>query len=217
MGRRHSATKGNAEPSVVDPPPSSRSPPVKVADPPLRRSKRATAGQGGHAAQLERVGLAVENPGQPPKPQVILPNNEPVNLMAPTPRRSKKKPVQRGSSNTQNKVSSCNIMRNSILMIVTQGSTLPVNTQNEQPPAVAAALPQPTLVQAAPGSRFGFQLQAPPLPTFVGSQSVDAFERDRIRGKPSIASRATKGSAPTSTMDWAATPVHEPHNAGRSS
>ncbi|KAH7916919.1 hypothetical protein BV22DRAFT_1135892 [Leucogyrophana mollusca] len=54
-----------------------------------QRPKRAGAGQGGHAAQLEKAGEAVAKK-KVSKPRVVLPDDEPVNVMAPAPRQPKK-------------------------------------------------------------------------------------------------------------------------------
>ncbi|KAI6007099.1 hypothetical protein EDD15DRAFT_2358200 [Pisolithus albus] len=58
----------------------------------LRRcSKRTNAGTGGRLEQLEKVSQAIETPFRRREQAVNLPDDEPVNVMAPTPRRPRKK------------------------------------------------------------------------------------------------------------------------------
>ncbi|KAI6010530.1 hypothetical protein BKA83DRAFT_4503368 [Pisolithus microcarpus] len=56
-----------------------------------RRSKRTNAGTGGRLEQLEKVSQAIETPFRRREQAVNLPDDEPVNVMAPTPRRPRKK------------------------------------------------------------------------------------------------------------------------------
>ncbi|KAI6015407.1 hypothetical protein PISMIDRAFT_14342 [Pisolithus microcarpus 441] len=67
-------------------------PPVPQSHPVAssRRSTQVTAGQGGHVIQLEKAGLAIEACRWPPKPLYQIPEDEPVNDMAPTPHQRKK-------------------------------------------------------------------------------------------------------------------------------
>ncbi|KAI6017623.1 hypothetical protein PISMIDRAFT_123903 [Pisolithus microcarpus 441] len=52
----------------------------------LQRTKRTTAGQGGTIMQLERVGDILAQPQQTPRQRVVLPDDAPQNILAPTPR-----------------------------------------------------------------------------------------------------------------------------------
>ncbi|KAI6004634.1 hypothetical protein EDD15DRAFT_2359337 [Pisolithus albus] len=56
-----------------------------------RRSKRTNAGTGSRLEQLEKVSQAIETPFRRREQAVNLPDDEPVNVMAPTPRRPRKK------------------------------------------------------------------------------------------------------------------------------
>ncbi|KAG9310996.1 hypothetical protein JVU11DRAFT_8874 [Chiua virens] len=51
----------------------------------MQWSKQKNAGQGEYYSQLERVSAVIETPHQPPRWHLDLPNDEPVNPMAPTP------------------------------------------------------------------------------------------------------------------------------------
>ena len=87
--RRHSArsTKANLKANLsqaVTPPlqnPVVPSTPAAVA---TQCPKHTGTSVGGHAAQLEKVGDVVGKK-KVPKPNVVLPDDEPVNAMAPTP------------------------------------------------------------------------------------------------------------------------------------
>ncbi|KAI5982572.1 hypothetical protein EDD15DRAFT_2202827 [Pisolithus albus] len=57
---------------------------------PRRRSQRSNAGTGGRLQQLEKVSRAIEMPCRQREQVIDLPNDEPVNVMAPTPRRRRK-------------------------------------------------------------------------------------------------------------------------------
>ncbi|KAF8550600.1 hypothetical protein OG21DRAFT_1525023 [Imleria badia] len=86
-------------PTVPDPP--------QLSEPPPRRSKRATAGQGGYTDQLEKVGAAIETPAarQPPRRHANLSDDEPVNIMtlAPPVRRPQRKASQRPDKGSEDK------------------------------------------------------------------------------------------------------------------
>ncbi|KAI6023981.1 hypothetical protein BKA83DRAFT_4492673 [Pisolithus microcarpus] len=56
-----------------------------------QRSKRTNAGTGGRLEQLEKVSQAIEMPFRRREQAINLPDDEPVNVMAPTPRRPRKK------------------------------------------------------------------------------------------------------------------------------
>ncbi|KAI5988730.1 hypothetical protein EDD15DRAFT_2371063 [Pisolithus albus] len=98
-----------------------------------RRSTRVTAGQGGHVIQLEKVGLAVEARRRPPKPLHQIPEDEPVNDMAPAPHRTKKatRKVTRESKNGGLGAPPNNVPSD-------QSSQLPAS-QDERPTVVASA------------------------------------------------------------------------------
>lgn len=61
------------------------------------RPIRATAGKGGHLAQLEKIGLALEPSQHASERFGDLLNNEPTNKAAPTPRRSRKNKTKRAA------------------------------------------------------------------------------------------------------------------------
>ncbi|KAI6027980.1 hypothetical protein PISMIDRAFT_91479 [Pisolithus microcarpus 441] len=56
----------------------------------LRRTKQTTAGQGGAIMQLERVGDVLAQPQQMPRQRVVLPDDAPRNVLAPTPRHQRR-------------------------------------------------------------------------------------------------------------------------------
>ncbi|KAH7904264.1 hypothetical protein BJ138DRAFT_1119571 [Hygrophoropsis aurantiaca] len=150
VGLRRSGrtTAKAATPPPELPPPATESTEFTV----VQRPKRTRAGQGGHAAQLERAGEAVTKK-KPPKRQVVLPDDEPVNVIAPTPRQPRKRASRSTKPNAGTGLQSA-------------------------APADTRLLPQ----QAAPAGRFGFQLGPPPPPTYVGSQSVNDFEQEQLTG-----------------------------------
>ncbi|KAI5993245.1 hypothetical protein EDD15DRAFT_2367512 [Pisolithus albus] len=160
---RRAETKGG---DTVDPPLPQNHP---VAS--SRRSTRVTAGQGGHVIQLEKVGLAVEARRRPPKPLHQIPEDEPVNDMAPAPHRTKKatRKVTRESKNGGLGAPPNNMPSD-------QSSQLPAS-QDERP-TVPEGVSQTSLTSCPSGSRFGLQLENPAAPTYVGSQTIDAYERD---------------------------------------
>jgi hypothetical protein len=58
---------------------------------PSRRTARANAGTGGRADQLEVIGRTLERPSRTTRPMTTVPQDAPVNPMAPTPVVRKKK------------------------------------------------------------------------------------------------------------------------------
>lgn len=55
------------------------------------RPVRATAGRGGHAAQLEKAACAIEDARRPSERSEDPLRSEPINQMAPSPRRRRQK------------------------------------------------------------------------------------------------------------------------------
>ncbi|KAL4072931.1 hypothetical protein V8B97DRAFT_1916856 [Scleroderma yunnanense] len=102
--------------------------------------------KGGHLTQLEKVRQAIEGLSEPPRFKVTIPAGKPVNPMAPTLHHPKRRKVTSDS---------------------TEVPTL-VPASAEHLTNISAV----TAVNGAPGRHFGLQLQAPSLPTFVGSQSI---------------------------------------------
>ncbi|KAF8547546.1 hypothetical protein OG21DRAFT_1490133 [Imleria badia] len=169
-------------------PPTAQDPPQPPA-PHTRRSTRVTAGQGGYTDQLERVAVAIETPCQPPRRKVNLPDDEPVNLMAPTPHRPRRKAPHRSGKGLKKKASAA--------------------PPSHPVPMVQAIMPVTT--HATPDGRFGFQVPAP-VPTFVGSQSIADFEQDRIAKK---ATRPmTSAECKTSGANAQAPGPDHPHTHG---
>ncbi|KAI6156261.1 hypothetical protein EDD17DRAFT_1764407 [Pisolithus thermaeus] len=147
-------------------PPVPRSHPVASS----RCSTQVTAGQGGHVIPLEKAGLAIEAHRQPPKPLHQIPEDEPVNDMAPAPHQTKKAAhkVTRESKNGGLGAPPNNVPSD-------QSSQLPVS-QDEQPTMPEGVL-QNSLTSCPSGSRFSLQLENPAAPTYVGSQTIDAYEQ----------------------------------------
>ncbi|KAF8419504.1 hypothetical protein L210DRAFT_990070 [Boletus edulis BED1] len=85
--------------------PATQDPP-QLSAPPPRRSKRATAGQGGYTDQLERVAAVIETPARQPScgRDANLPDDEPVNLMAPAPRHPRRGAHHRSGKGSENKL-----------------------------------------------------------------------------------------------------------------
>ncbi|KAF8122123.1 hypothetical protein EV363DRAFT_1405241 [Boletus edulis] len=164
-------------------PPTVQDPPQPPA-PHTRRSTRVTAGQGGYTDQLERVAVAIETPCQPPRRKVNLPDDEPVNLMAPTPHRPRRKAPHRSGKGLKKKASAA--------------------PPSHPVPMVQAVMPVTT--HATPDGRFGFQVPAP-VPTFVGSQSIADFEQDRIAKKATRPMTSLRSNA--TAQSSCGTPEHQ--------
>ncbi|KAI5989664.1 hypothetical protein EDD15DRAFT_2370355 [Pisolithus albus] len=122
----------------------------------LRRTKWATAGQGGAIMQLERVGDVLARPQQTPRQRVVLPDDAPRNVLAPTPRHQRR--VTQASQKGQKRKNH------------TEDSAVEMNLD---------CGPSPEFQMAEPGSRFGFHTQTPRQPSFIGTQSLNEYEQDR--------------------------------------
>ncbi|KAF8129621.1 hypothetical protein EV363DRAFT_1168712 [Boletus edulis] len=116
---------------------------------PSRRTMQASAGTGGRAEQLEILGQTLERPSQTLHPMTTVPQDEPVNPMAPTPARKKRGGGKRN--------------RKEATRLDSELEPLP------QPSSPVTGLPVQVPVQGSPNSRFGFQLPPPPCPKYVGS------------------------------------------------
>ena len=75
-----------------------------------RHTKRTNAGISGQLQQLEKVGQAIEATPLP-KAHVAIPDDEPVNIMAPTPHRPRKKKVQKKAASTDLQVSCFHLIK----------------------------------------------------------------------------------------------------------
>ncbi|KAI5984165.1 hypothetical protein EDD15DRAFT_2375558 [Pisolithus albus] len=138
---------------------------------PRRRSQRSNAGTGGRLQQLEKVSRAIEMPCRQREQVIDLPNDEPVNVMAPTPRRRRKNggPKYRSQADSE-------------------GSTaVPASARHGR-----VVQPSQVSVQAEQDTHFGFQLGPPCRPTFVGPQSLDAFQGRRTNS--AVTTNKGKGS-----------------------
>ncbi|KAI5987692.1 hypothetical protein EDD15DRAFT_2372068 [Pisolithus albus] len=138
---------------------------------PRRRSQRSNAGTGGRLQQLEKVSWAIETPCRQREQVIDLPNDEPVNVMAPTPHRRRKNggPKYRSQADSE-------------------GSTaVPASARHGR-----VVQPSQVSVQAEQDTRFGFQLGPPCRPTFVGPQSLDAFQGRRTNS--AVTTNKGKGS-----------------------
>ncbi|KAI5993297.1 hypothetical protein EDD15DRAFT_2196719 [Pisolithus albus] len=152
----------------------------------LRRTKRTTAGQGGTIMQLERVGDVLAQPQQMPRQRVVLPDDAPRNVLAPTPRRQRRvtqASQRRKTHTTENH---------------TEDSAIEMNLDSG---------PLPEFQMAESGSRFGFQAQTPKQPSFVGTQSLNEYEQDRTRHQapqnttaPRVQGRAVASQTTTTTQ-----------------
>ncbi|KAI6017737.1 hypothetical protein BKA83DRAFT_4128286 [Pisolithus microcarpus] len=124
------------------------------------RMKWTTAGQGGTIMQLERVGDVLAQPQQMPRQRVVLPDDAPWNVLAPTPRCQRR--VTQASQKCKTRT-----MEN-----CTEDLAVEMNLDSG---------PLPEFQMAESGSRFGFQAQTPRQPSFIGTQSLNEYEQDRTR------------------------------------
>ncbi|KAL4079785.1 hypothetical protein J3A83DRAFT_4368637 [Scleroderma citrinum] len=90
------------------------------------------SGKGGHLAQLEKVGQAIEGLSKPPRFEVTIPAGEPVNPMAPTPCCPKRRKVTSDSTKVP--------------------TLVPASAEH------LTDIPAVTAVNGAPGRCFGLQL-----------------------------------------------------------
>ncbi|KIJ11304.1 hypothetical protein PAXINDRAFT_15771 [Paxillus involutus ATCC 200175] len=117
-----------------------------------RRSRQNNTSKGGVRQQLEKVADTIDQPQQVPRQRFVVPDNVPMNPMAPTPRRARK-PSQKSRK-----------AKNLTKDVMTEGSKSGPSVQ----PAVAApqagvpvfSVPEPKLHRTAAGSRFGLQILA---------------------------------------------------------
>ncbi|KIK16368.1 hypothetical protein PISMIDRAFT_15852 [Pisolithus microcarpus 441] len=146
----------------------------------LRRcSKRTNAGTGGRLEQLEKVSQAIETPFQCREQAINLPDDELVNVMAPTPHCPRKKKVP-------NTPACANLEARDLSSYTSPPASARDNNVVE---------PARISVQAERGGRFGFQLRDPPHPTYVGSQSLDTFQ-----GRQTNSSVTTRKGSPLSVL-----------------
>ncbi|KAI6013422.1 hypothetical protein BKA83DRAFT_4500244 [Pisolithus microcarpus] len=110
--------------------------------------------------QLKRVGDVLAQPQQMPRQQVVLPDDTPWNVLAPTPCHQRR--VTQASQKHKTRT-----MENH-----TEDSAIEMNLDSR---------PLPEFQMAESGSRFGFQAQTPRQPSFVGTQSLNEYEQDRTR------------------------------------
>ncbi|KAI6009078.1 hypothetical protein PISMIDRAFT_16973 [Pisolithus microcarpus 441] len=110
--------------------------------------------------QLERVGDVLAQPQQMPRQQVVLLDDAPQNVLAPTPRHQRR--VTQASQKCKTRT-----MENH-----TEDLAIEMNLDSR---------PLPEFQMAESGSRFGFQAQTPRQPSFIGTQSLNEYERDRTR------------------------------------
>ncbi|KAI6017569.1 hypothetical protein PISMIDRAFT_114933, partial [Pisolithus microcarpus 441] len=123
-----------------------------------QRTRQTTAGQGGANMQLEWVGDVLAQPQQMPRQRVMLPDNAPWNILAPTPccHRRGTQPSQKVQKSKAN---------SSIEEDHTTG-------------------PLPEFQRAESGSRFSFQMQTPKQLSFVGTQSLNEYKQDQTIHQP---------------------------------
>ncbi|KAI5999602.1 hypothetical protein EDD15DRAFT_2362878 [Pisolithus albus] len=138
---------------------------------PRRHSQQSNAGTGGRLQQLEKVSQAIETPCRQREQVIDLPNDKPVNVMAPTLhcRRKNGGPKYRSQADSE-------------------GSTaVPASARHGW-----VIQPSQVSVQAEQDTRFGFQLGPPCRPTFVGPQSHDAFQGHQMNS--AVTTNKGKGS-----------------------
>ncbi|KAF8123800.1 hypothetical protein EV363DRAFT_1300185 [Boletus edulis] len=152
-----------------------------------------------YAAQLERVAVAIETPHPATRQQLDLPDDEPVNHMAPT--HPRKKAPRRSGKGSKDKTSAA----------------------PPSPLVPTVQMARPVSGPAAPDGRFGYQVPAP-IPTFVRSWPVAEFQQDRTersatrsisaKGKTLGASTKVEATRPASGPDHHPThgiqPSHSP-------
>ncbi|KAI6016309.1 hypothetical protein BKA83DRAFT_4497936 [Pisolithus microcarpus] len=144
----------------------------------LQRTKWTTAGQGGTIMQLERVGDILAQPQQMPRQQVVLLDDAPQNVLAPTSRHQR---VTQASQKRKTRT-----MENH-----TEDLAIEMNLDSG---------PLPEFQKAESGSRFGFQAQTPRQPSFVGMQSLNKFCLQPLSMVPEVPSTS---STPDPFVSWA--------------
>ncbi|KAF8120972.1 hypothetical protein EV363DRAFT_1302553 [Boletus edulis] len=153
VGQRRSSR--NTRQSSVDMAPNDNS---AAQARPSRRTARANAGTDGRADQLEVISQTLERPSRTTRPMTTVPQDAPVNPMAPTPVVRKKKAG--GKRN----------VKDPARLFDEPKPLVP------QPSGPATGVPVRIPAQGSPDSRFGFKLQPPPSPTYVGSQGLHAYQ-----------------------------------------
>ncbi|KAF8123907.1 hypothetical protein EV363DRAFT_1403556 [Boletus edulis] len=127
------------------------------------RPARANAGKGGYISQLRKTSEALDRPQREQAKDLL--ENEPVNHLAPTPHRPRKKKTgkQRAKATALEDVNSD-----------------PLEADSSQ------------IAPSGPDGRFGLQPQAP---AFVGRQALEEYEKDRVhhRTKDNTVARTGKG------------------------
>ncbi|KAI6027168.1 hypothetical protein EDC04DRAFT_2605927 [Pisolithus marmoratus] len=125
--------------------------------------------------QLEKVGHALAQPQQMPRQWVVLPDDEPWNVLAPTPCHQRKvpQPSQKGQK--------C------------KNAAMEKHIEDSGTEVDSTAGPLPKFQRAKPGSIFGFQVKNPKQPSFIGTQPLNKYEQDQARHQ---AHQTTKAAAP---------------------
>ncbi|KAF8123045.1 hypothetical protein EV363DRAFT_1181132 [Boletus edulis] len=127
------------------------------------RPARANAGKGGYISQLRKTSEALDRPQREQAKDLL--ENEPVNHLAPTPHRPRKKKTgkQRAKATALEDVNSD-----------------PLEANSSQ------------IAPSSPDGQFGLQPQAP---AFVGRQALEEYEKDRVhhRTKDNTVARTGKG------------------------
>ncbi|KIN93286.1 hypothetical protein M404DRAFT_36223 [Pisolithus tinctorius Marx 270] len=123
----------------------------------LRHSRRAGAGSGGRAEQLEQIGTALEGRATWPRKSTDLPNNSVVNPLAPPPTQRKK---GGGRSAGQNAKPKSNVAPPPYAPPIVNGPS-PADTPLNPVPQSSTAVATPVFHQRPTDShRFGFSLLA---------------------------------------------------------
>ncbi|KAG6372128.1 hypothetical protein JVT61DRAFT_7907 [Boletus reticuloceps] len=120
-----------------------------------RRTMQLNTGVSGRADQLRMIGQTLEAPLKTPRPMTTVPKDVPVNPMAPA--QAKKKTRKWDAKNA--------------------GSLFPEGPLPQHDSGSSAdGLPTRTLITGSPNSRFGFKLNSPAHPGYVGSQDIETFQ-----------------------------------------
>ncbi|KAI5994632.1 hypothetical protein EDC04DRAFT_2910431 [Pisolithus marmoratus] len=173
----------------------------------LQRTKRSTAGQGGAIVQPGKVGDALVQPQQTPRQWVALPDNAPWNTLAPTPHCKRKvpQPSQKGRS--------CKVIASIVfpymLVYTKQNAVAEMHTEDSgvEPTDVTTG-PQPKFQRAEPGTRFGFQVQFPMQPSFIGTQTLNEYKQAQAKYPVHQTAKATPPQAQGQTTASRATAQH---------
>ncbi|KAG6372364.1 hypothetical protein JVT61DRAFT_7804 [Boletus reticuloceps] len=215
---RSAATSSNVVPEVASESVAQNTTDTQEA---RRRTMRSNTGVCGRADQLRMIGQTLEAPLKTPRPVTTVPKDVPVNPMAPV--QAKKRTRKQGAKNAGSLFPVCPFFPIFYceLNTVQQEDPLPRHDSDGS----ATGLPIHTLITGPPNSRFGFKLNLPSRPGYVGSQEIETFQKHLEKSLPTATPTAanrrqrvarTVASTPTVSNKHSRRQVHptidEPHS-----